>query len=134
MNIFEHSWGIQFANDINTFYERIVYKKTDKWYIEWQRVTADDNEWCNEWQWVSTSGTTSDNEWQWVVQRVTMSDKTSDNEWQQMTTSGTTNEDEWKRKRARKESYFGYRMKKYMQCVTTIYSAILIIYELGNFL
>ena len=51
-----------------------------------------------------------------------------------MTTSGTTNEDEWKRIRARKESDFGYRMKKYTQCITTIYSAIFIIYELGNFL
>ena len=34
----------------------IVYKKTDEWYIEWQRAT--------------TSGTTSDDEWQ----RVTTSD------------------------------------------------------------
>ena len=33
---------------------RIVYKKTDEWYIKWQRVTTSgttsDNEWYNEWQ------------------------------------------------------------------------------------
>ena len=23
----------------------IVYKKTDEWYIEWQQVTASDNNW-----------------------------------------------------------------------------------------
>ena len=45
--------------------------------IEWQRVTANDN----EWQRVKTSGTTSDNKWQ----RVT----TNDNEWQRVTKSGT---------------------------------------------
>ena len=33
--------------------EIIVYKKTDEWYSEWQRMT--------------TSGTASDNEWQWVT-------------------------------------------------------------------
>ena len=33
-----------------------------------------------------------------------------------------------------KESDFGFRMKQYMQCVTTIYLAIYIIYKLGNFL
>ena len=41
-----------------------------------------------------------------------------------MTMSGTTNENEWKWIRARKESYFGFTMKQYMQCITTIYSAI----------
>ena len=65
----------------------IVYKKTDEWYIEWERVT--------------TSGTTSDNEWERVVQRVTMSDKewqkvtTSDKEWQRMLKRVTTNDNEW---------------------------------------
>ena len=34
-------------------------KNTDEWYIEWQRVTANDNE------------------WQRVVQRVTMNDHSS---------------------------------------------------------
>ena len=30
-------------------YEKaIVYKKTDDWYIECQRVTISDNEWYNE--------------------------------------------------------------------------------------
>ena len=34
---------------------KIVYKKTDKWYNEWQRVTTSDNEWQRI--------TKSDNEW-----------------------------------------------------------------------
>ena len=51
----------------------IVYKKTDEWCIEWQRVV----------QRVTTSGTTSDNEWQ----RVTTSGTTNDNEWQRVTIS-----------------------------------------------
>ena len=51
----------------------IVYKKTDEWYIEWQRVTK--------------SGTTSDNEWQ----RVTTNDK----EWQRVAQRVTTNANEW---------------------------------------
>ena len=42
---------------------RILYKKTDVWYIEWQRVTLSDNKWYNEWQRMTTSGRTSDNEW-----------------------------------------------------------------------
>ena len=35
----------------------IVYKKADEWYIEWQRMTTNDNEWQHmkiggsEWQW-----------------------------------------------------------------------------------
>ena len=61
---------------------KIAYKKTDEWYIEWQRVT--------------TSGTTSDNEWQRVVQRVTTNDNEWYNEWQRMTTSGTKSDKEWK--------------------------------------
>ena len=47
------------------------YKKTDEWYIEWQRVT--------------TSGTTRDNE----LQRMT----TSNNKWQRE----TTNDKKWQR-------------------------------------
>ena len=94
----------------------IVYKKTDEWYIEWQRVTTNDNEWqrvvqrvttndnewYNEWQRMTTSDnewynkwqrmTTSDNEWQHVVQRVTK----SENEWQRVTTNGN----EWQQVRA----------------------------------
>ena len=73
----------------------IVYKKTDEWYIEWQRVvqrlTTNNNEWYNEWQRVTTSGTTSNNEWQPVKK----SGKTRDNEWQRVTTSGTTSDKEW---------------------------------------
>ena len=57
----------------------IAYKKTDEWYIEWQRVSTNDNEWQRVVQRVKTN----DNEWQRVVQRVTR----SDNEWQQVTTS-----------------------------------------------
>ena len=68
--------GCSFSN----FYGKawIVYKKTDEWYIEWQRVTTSGTS-DNEWQRVTTSGTTSHNEWQ----RVT----TSDNGWQRVTTS-----------------------------------------------
>ena len=54
---------------------RIIYKKTDEWY--------------NEWQWVTKSGTTSDNEWQ----RVT----TNDNEWQSVINQVTANDQEWHR-------------------------------------
>ena len=53
---------------------RIVYKKTDKWYIKWQRVTTkgttSDNKWYNEWQRIKMS----DNEWQRVVQQMAASD------------------------------------------------------------
>ena len=59
----------------------IVYKKTDKWYVEWQRettsgtasdnkwirVATNDNEWYNEWQRMTQTVTTSDNERQRVV-------------------------------------------------------------------
>ena len=58
----------------------IVYKKTDEWYIEWQRVTTNDNEWYNEWQRVTTNG----NEWQRVravVQRMKTAQYTSKNGW-----------------------------------------------------
>ena len=55
---------------------RIVYKKTDKSYIKWKRVTTSgttsDNKWYNEWQGMKTS----DSEWQRVVQRM----ETSGNE------------------------------------------------------
>ena len=55
--------------------KRIVYKKTDEWYIEW-RVTASDN----EWQRVTTNG----NEWQGVravVQRIKTAQHTSKKGW-----------------------------------------------------
>ena len=48
----------------------IVYKKTDKWYIEWQRVTSNDN----EWEQVVQEAATNENEWQRVVQWVTTND------------------------------------------------------------
>ena len=37
----------------------IVYKKTDEWYTDWQRVTKNgatsESEWYNEWQQVITN-------------------------------------------------------------------------------
>ena len=55
----------------------IVYKKTDEWYIEWQRVatrgTTIDNKWYNEWQRVVQQVIKSDNEWQQIAM--------SDSEW-----------------------------------------------------
>ena len=65
----------------------IVYKKTDEWYIELQRVTTNDKEWQRV-----VRVTTNDNEWQWVVQRVTTSGTTRDNEWQRVTTSCATSD------------------------------------------
>ena len=38
---------------------RIIYKKKDEWYIEWQRLTTIGN---NKWQRMTTSGTVNDNE------------------------------------------------------------------------
>ena len=58
------------------------YKKTDKRYIEWQRVTTNDNEWQRMVQEIIASGTASD-EWQ----RITTSDSEWYNEWQKMTMS-----------------------------------------------
>ena len=55
----------------------IVYKKTDEWYIEWQRVT------------------TKDNEWQRVVQQVIKNGTMGDKERQRVTTSGTTSDSKW---------------------------------------
>ena len=64
-------------------FKKIVYKKRDERYNEWQRVTTSG----------TTSGTSSDNEWQRVVQRVI----TSDNEWQRVVQRKTTNDNEWQR-------------------------------------
>ena len=98
----------------------IVYKKTDKWYIKWQRVV----------QRVATSGTTSDNEWK----RVTTNDNEWYNEWQRViassTTSRTTSENEWYNEWQRVEQWkkvngsdFRFQSEAIMQCKTTIYSA-----------
>ena len=76
--IFTHSFTQKDKFGIMNKIKPIVYKKTDEWYIEWQRVI--------------TSGKTSDYEWERVVQRVTR----NDNEWQRVTTSGTTSDKEWK--------------------------------------
>ena len=108
---FHHQHYLDFVKHlINVYllkevYIKIVYKKTDEWYVEWQRVvqrvTTNDNEWYNEWQRM----TTSDNEWYNEWQRMTTSDnkwynewqrvKMSDNEWQWVIaseSSGTANE------------------------------------------
>ena len=53
-------------------------KKTEEWYIEWQRVVQ--------------RVTTNDNEWQQVVHQVTK----NENEWQRVTTNGN----EWQQVRA----------------------------------
>ena len=71
----------------NSFWQKsknttIVYKKANKRYIEWQRVTTNDN----EWQPMTTSGATSN-------KRMTTSGTTNDNESQQMRMSGT----EWQK-------------------------------------
>ena len=76
---------------VNQFCE-IVYKKKDEWYIEWQRVTTNDNN-DNQWQRVvqrvTTSGTTSESEWQWM--------KSSHNEWPRVTTNDNEWYNEWQR-------------------------------------
>ena len=67
---------------------RIVHKKTDGWYIKWQRVV----------QRVTKSG----NEWQREVQRMTMGG----------TTSGTTNGNEWCNEWKQMRVILGFRMKQ----------------------
>ena len=75
----------------------MIYKKTDKWYIEWQRVVQQVTMDANEWQRMATSSTTNDNKWhnkwQRVVQGVTMSGATSAKKWQRVITS----DKEWQR-------------------------------------
>ena len=66
---------------------RIIYKKTEEWYIEWQRVTTNDN----KWQRVVQRMTTSESEWYNEWQRMTTSHKEWYNEWQRITTS----DNEW---------------------------------------
>ena len=92
-------WSWIFENVFEIFW--IVYKITDEWYIQWQRVTTSgttsDNKWQrmamndNEWQRVVQRVTTSDNEWQYdnELQRIATSDTTID------TTSETTMDNEW---------------------------------------
>ena len=53
----------------------IVYTKIDESYIEWQRITASDN----EWQQVVQRMTTSENEWQQVTHRMKTTQYTSKN-------------------------------------------------------
>ena len=88
------------CNNYNTWTKMIVYKKTDEWYTEWQRITA------------------SDNEWQQVIQRMTTSSTTSfttsDNEWQRMTMSGKTNGNEWHHEWKRMRVILGFRTKSVM--------------------
>ena len=97
----------------------IVYKLTDEWYIQWQRMTS--------------SGTTNDNDWYNKWQRVVQNITTNDNEWQKMKMSDS----EWQRAIKRMKTYKnGFKLKQktnlvpeefhsiFMQYVTTIYSAI----------
>ena len=65
-----------FTTKQHEYVSKIVYKKTDEWYIEWQRVITSGKTSGNEIK-------TSDNEWQQVAQRMT----TSDNKEQQVTTN-----------------------------------------------
>ena len=102
--------GCKLSIDILWHIFMIIYKKTDEWYIEWQRMTINDNEWYNEWQLITTSATTSENEWYNEWQRVTTGDNEwykSDkewfnelyNEWQQMATGNSERQqwyNEWK--------------------------------------
>ena len=74
----EHLWwlllfSVETVSCFALLFFLIVYKKRDEWYIEWQRVT------------------TNDNEWQRVVQQLIKSDNEQYNEWQRMTTS----DNEW---------------------------------------
>ena len=124
----DKSWVCEIKNRSE---QKIVYKKTAEWYIEWQRATrngtSSDNKWQrvvqrvttndSEWQRTATSGTTNYIEWQWVVQPVT----TSGNEWQRV----TMNDNEWYNKWKQIKVILGFRMKQLttMQCKTTIYSA-----------
>ena len=64
----------------------IVYKKTDEWYIKWQRMTTFGTTSDNEWQRV----TTNDNQWQRVIQRVII----NDNGWQRVVQQMKTTESE----------------------------------------
>ena len=69
----------------------IVYKRTDEWYVKWQRVTTGDNEWQRV-----TPNTNEWSEWQRVAQRETTSERqgvTPNDKWQQMTTS----DNKWQR-------------------------------------
>ena len=76
----------------------IVYKKTDEWYIEWQRVTTSGTTSDNGGQRMTKSGAKSDSKWYNERQRVTM----TDNEWQRMTTS----ENKWQVTKSDKEWSF----------------------------
>ena len=76
----------------------IYYKKTDEWYIVWQRVTLNGTTIDKECQQITTSCTTNESKWQWAERR--------DDEWQCMTTSGVTNENKLKRMRAIKIEWF----------------------------
>ena len=75
----------------------IVYKKTDEWYIKWQRVAKSGTTSDNEWQRVVQRVTTNDNEWQRVVQRVTANDNEWYNKWQRVTSNDNKWYNEWQR-------------------------------------
>ena len=72
-NFFQRTHACTFVVIVNGLWT-IVYKHTDEWCIEWQRMT--------------TSGATNKNQWYNEWEPMT----TNDNKWQLVTASGTTNE------------------------------------------
>ena len=72
---------IALYNRLHKRHKKIVYKKTDERYIEWQRARTSGTKSENGWQWMTTSG-------QQMTSSVTTSGTTSDNEWQRVTTNG----------------------------------------------
>ena len=88
-----YTMGVSFRHSRCIGYRKIIYKKTDEWYIEWQWMTTSDNEWYNKWQRMTTSGTANGNEWYNEWQRLTTSAAADDNEWQRVTINGN----EWQR-------------------------------------
>ena len=78
-NFFQRAYTCIFVLIVNGLCT-IIYKKVNKWYIEWQQVTTNDNEWYNEWQQVTASGTTNENgtvhfkEWMIAIPTMTKTD------------------------------------------------------------
>ena len=118
--------------------EMIVYKKTDEWNIQIQRVTTSSTISDNKWQGMvqrittlTTIGTTSDNEWQ----RVQTNGNDWCSKWQHMITCGTTKKTTESKLQQVKESNFRFQNEAKcqscswrvffqfsMHCITTIYS------------
>ena len=92
-------WSWIFENYFQNFW--IVYKKTDEWYIAWQRVVQRVITSDNEWQRATTCGTTSDNEWQRATKNHNeyYNDWYNEwyNKWQRMIQRVITNDNGWQR-------------------------------------